>query len=77
MGVKKYYVYFATKLNKPIAIRYPRGKGFIVNWQNEMETIEIGKGETIYKGERYCYSFSWNNRKQCKTSSRRNKERDR
>jgi 1-deoxy-D-xylulose-5-phosphate synthase len=44
-------MFTATKLNKPIAIRYPRGKGFIVNWQNEMETIEIGKGETIYKGK--------------------------
>jgi 1-deoxy-D-xylulose-5-phosphate synthase len=44
-------MFTAIKLNKPIAIRYPRGRGFIVNWQNEMETIEIGKGETIYEGK--------------------------
>ncbi|MBC7426434.1 MAG: 1-deoxy-D-xylulose-5-phosphate synthase [Bacteroidia bacterium] len=34
----------------PFAIRYPRGNGFIEDWQNEMVTLEIGKGRTIRNG---------------------------
>lgn len=30
-------------LEHPIAIRYPRGRGTIVDWQNPFERIEIGK----------------------------------
>ena len=37
-------------LNQPIAIRYPRGRGEIVNWQQPFEKIEIGKSELLKKG---------------------------
>jgi 1-deoxy-D-xylulose-5-phosphate synthase len=31
-------------------IRYPRGKGELTNWQNEMEALPIGKGKKIRAG---------------------------
>lgn len=37
-------------LNYPIAIRYPRGRGEVVNWQLPFEKIEIGKLKTLQKG---------------------------
>jgi 1-deoxy-D-xylulose-5-phosphate synthase len=37
-------------LNYPIAIRYPRGRGEVVNWQLPFEKIEIGKLRTLQKG---------------------------
>ncbi|WP_445718000.1 1-deoxy-D-xylulose-5-phosphate synthase [Flavobacterium sp.] len=37
-------------LNYPIAIRYPRGRGEVVNWQLPFEKIEIGKIKTLQKG---------------------------
>lgn len=37
-------------INFPLAIRYPRGKGFIINWQQPFETVEIGKGICISEG---------------------------
>ncbi|MDT0555323.1 1-deoxy-D-xylulose-5-phosphate synthase [Patiriisocius hiemis] len=37
-------------LQQPIAIRYPRGRGNILDWQRSFKKIEIGKGETIKKG---------------------------
>jgi 1-deoxy-D-xylulose-5-phosphate synthase len=37
-------------INQPIAIRYPRGRGEIVNWQQPFEKIEIGKSELLKKG---------------------------
>jgi 1-deoxy-D-xylulose-5-phosphate synthase len=37
-------------LNQPIAIRYPRGRGEIVNWQQPFEKIEIGKSKLLKKG---------------------------
>ncbi len=38
-------------LEHPIAIRYPRGRGFNINWQQPFEKIAIGKGELLFKGE--------------------------
>lgn len=35
----------------PFVIRYPRGKGSIVDWRQEMQTLEIGKGECLKTGE--------------------------
>ncbi len=32
-------------------IRYPRGKGFMVNWQQPYQELPIGKGEQLKKGE--------------------------
>lgn len=38
-------------LNQPIAIRYPRGKGSIINWKQPFEIIEIGTGTCLKKGK--------------------------
>ena len=35
----------------PFAIRYPRGKGVIADWQNEMQALPVGKGRRISEGE--------------------------
>ena len=37
-------------LKSPIAIRYPRGRGVVQNWQLPFESIEIGKGIQLKKG---------------------------
>ncbi|MFY9243419.1 MAG: 1-deoxy-D-xylulose-5-phosphate synthase [Polaribacter sp.] len=39
-------------LKNPIAIRYPRGFGTIINWQKPFERIELGKGVCLKEGER-------------------------
>lgn len=39
-------------LKHPIAIRYPRGNGHILDWKQPFETIEIGKGNLLKKGNR-------------------------
>lgn len=36
----------------PFVIRYPRGTGSQLEWRNQCKLIEIGKGETIHKGEK-------------------------
>jgi len=38
------------RLNHPIAIRYPRGRGTIVNWQQPYNEIVIGKAECLKTG---------------------------
>lgn len=37
-------------LNHPIAIRYPRGKGVTIEWEQPFEKIEIGTGTQLKKG---------------------------
>ncbi|ESU19976.1 dxs protein [Flavobacterium cauense R2A-7] len=37
-------------LEHPIAIRYPRGRGLLQNWQQPFERMEIGKAELLRKG---------------------------
>ena len=37
-------------LEHPIAIRYPRGRGSVVDWKQAFEPIEIGKGRCLKKG---------------------------
>jgi len=39
-------------LSNPIAIRYPRGRGKIVNWQQPFEKIEIGKAHLLKEGSK-------------------------
>ena len=39
-------------LKAPFSIRFPRGRGFIVDWKNNMERIEIGKARLIQEGNR-------------------------
>lgn len=34
----------------PMAIRYPRGSGRNIEWQNQMETLPIGKGRKVCDG---------------------------
>ncbi len=35
----------------PFAIRYPRGKGVIADWHNEMHTLPIGRGRCMSQGQ--------------------------
>jgi 1-deoxy-D-xylulose-5-phosphate synthase len=35
----------------PFAIRYPRGKGYIVDWRKPFENLEIGKGVKLKNGD--------------------------
>ena len=37
-------------LKNPIAIRYPRGRGYLLDWKQKFKSIEIGKGEQIMEG---------------------------
>jgi 1-deoxy-D-xylulose-5-phosphate synthase len=39
-------------LNHPIAIRYPRGRGKIVDWQKPFQKIEIGNATLLKKGSK-------------------------
>ncbi|WP_010134345.1 1-deoxy-D-xylulose-5-phosphate synthase [Ochrovirga pacifica] len=39
-------------LELPIAVRYPRGIGVTVNWQQPFKKIEIGKGTQLKKGSK-------------------------
>jgi 1-deoxy-D-xylulose-5-phosphate synthase len=34
----------------PFVIRYPRGKGELKNWQNDMEILPVGKGRKMREG---------------------------
>jgi 1-deoxy-D-xylulose-5-phosphate synthase len=36
----------------PFSIRYPRGLGFIYQWRNKMEVMEVGKARQIVKGSK-------------------------
>lgn len=40
----------ATTGHGPYAIRYPRGSGKLVDWKNDMELIETGRGEQLREG---------------------------
>lgn len=45
-------MYTAQLPNKgAFVIRYPRGKGVTIDWHNEMEEIEVGKGAQLKKGK--------------------------
>ncbi len=39
-------------LNHPIAIRYPRGRGQIIDWQKPYEKLEIGKANCLKEGSK-------------------------
>jgi 1-deoxy-D-xylulose-5-phosphate synthase len=38
-------------LEHPIAIRYPRGRGLMIDWKQPFSKIEIGKGMQLQKGK--------------------------
>ncbi len=37
-------------IENPIAIRYPRGRGYILDWKQPFQKLEIGKGKTLNQG---------------------------
>ena len=37
-------------ISRPIAIRYPRGRGVILDWKQHFEKLEIGKGALVKDG---------------------------
>jgi 1-deoxy-D-xylulose-5-phosphate synthase len=39
-------------LKHPIAIRYPRGRGTIINWEQPMKKLTIGKGNQLTEGDK-------------------------
>ena len=44
-------LYTATKnLQQPMAIRYPRGRGKILDWKADFKAIDIGKGRCLREG---------------------------
>lgn len=44
---------YTAQLNNsgPFTIRYPRGKGVMIDWNTKMEKIEIGRGRVVCEGE--------------------------
>lgn len=45
-------MYTAQKgLDMPISIRYPRGKGVMVDWRKPFSDVEIGKGRVLSEGD--------------------------
>ena len=46
-------MYTAQKnCNLPFAIRYPRGKGVIQDWQVKFKEIDIGQGNILHSGDK-------------------------
>ena len=46
-------LYTASRgIDFPLAIRYPRGRGTVLNWKQPFDMIEIGKGRELQKGNR-------------------------
>lgn len=39
------------RLDSPIAIRYPRGRGVTIDWKQSFQKIEIGKGACLQEGK--------------------------
>ncbi len=37
--------------NSPFTIRYPRGKGVLVDWETKMHLVEVGTGRKLCEGE--------------------------
>ncbi len=43
-------MYTATETQQPFSIRYPRGAGHIVDWQQPLQMLQIGKGRKLKTG---------------------------
>ncbi len=41
------------KNDRPFVIRYPRGRGSLVDWKNDMKEVEIGKAEYLKSGDEW------------------------
>lgn len=44
-------LYTAQKVNQPIAIRYPRGRGIHIDWEKDYKAVPIGKGIQLSHGK--------------------------
>jgi 1-deoxy-D-xylulose-5-phosphate synthase len=44
-------MFTAQSTKQPFVIRYPRGKGVTVDWKRPMQTLEIGKGVCLKRGD--------------------------
>lgn len=44
-------MFTATKVDGPIVIRYPRGRGSVVDWKCPLEEIPVGKGYCLKEGK--------------------------
>ena len=44
-------MYTAQFVDQPMSIRYPRGRGSIIDWQKGMKRVEIGKGRKLKDGK--------------------------
>ena len=51
-------------------IRYPRGKGVLVDWRNPMEEIKTGIGRKLKDQHRYSRSYHRSYRKRCRSGYR-------
>lgn len=47
----QHLLYTATKINHPMAIRYPRGAGTGIDLSEKMHELPVGKWETIHSGK--------------------------
>ena len=45
----------AKKQGLPFVIRYPRGRGVLVDWHNDPQELTIGKGEMLREGEKVLF----------------------
>ncbi|MGB5943594.1 MAG: 1-deoxy-D-xylulose-5-phosphate synthase [Leeuwenhoekiella sp.] len=50
IGLRNILYTASLGLNGPIAIRYPRGRGTVVNWKTPFQKTAIAKAETLKKG---------------------------
>ena len=55
MGLRNMMFTAQKGLQQPIAIRYPRGRGNTLNWQQPFEEIEIGTGKTLKRGNKVAF----------------------
>lgn len=47
----RHLMYTAEQFDGPIAIRYPRGRGVLRDWNCEPQILEIGKGRIVSEGD--------------------------
>jgi len=47
----RHMIFTAIKLNRPVAIRYPRGRGVGVQFEPELNYLPLGKAEIIKEGK--------------------------
>jgi 1-deoxy-D-xylulose-5-phosphate synthase len=48
----RHMLYTAQFCDRPIAIRYPRGRGVLENWKEQFKKLDIGKSQLLSQGEK-------------------------